>query len=798
MGTAIDRLRAALSDRYELDRELGAGGMATVYLATDRKHRRRVAVKVLRPDVIASVGPARFLREIEIAARLVHPNILGLHDSGEADGFLFYVMPYVEGDSLRDRLRRDGKLPVEAVVRIVDEIADALEHAHAHGVVHRDIKPENILFESGHAVIADFGIARALTVSADDAVTVTGVALGTPAYMSPEQATGERDLDARCDVYSLGCVAYEMLTGERAFAGASVQAVIARKLGGEPASPRSIARELPDDVERVVLKAMARSPDDRYPTVRQFADALRSSALGPERSITRRGRRVAPLVAAVVLVAALGTVAAFVWGRNDGVTALAVLPFSSEGDATPAYIVDGLHDQVISELGPLPLRVISRTSVMRFRDSSLTIPEVARRLRVDAVVEGTLYRQGDNVQIQVRLLRALPRERQLWSRRYDAGERGLVTLHASVARGIAEQLGFAAAPNDTVNVPSVANGAPASVANNSAAHNVTLLGRYQLYRRTEVGLDSARLAFREAIRLDSSYAPAHAGLAEALAMTVDWHYTQVDPIATAREAIQSANRAIAIDSRSADAYAARGRALSASHAPAERIRRDFETAIRLKPQHANAHGWFAMDLAWQGREAESKAEDEMAVAIDPIAPGRRMGFAISALNYGDHPTALREARAAIEMERSLLPPRGVEALALLLQGNPAECMKVDLDRYQAIRALCLHSIGQVDSARRLIDSLKTSVTTAMDKGGPYTEVVRGESLAMYYAWVGDVEATLTWMRHAATISTAAAPFLYIRSGIFARVRADTRFTTELEALKQDIWRRVNTPPLLSQ
>jgi serine/threonine protein kinase len=272
----LDRLTAALADRYAIEREIGAGGMATVYLAEDVKHGRRVAVKVLRPELAASLGPERFLREIKIAANLNHPHILPLFDSGEADGFLYYVMPYMEGESLRDRLARDGPLEVDEAVRLTDQVASALTHAHQRGVVHRDIKPENILLAEDQAIVADFGIARAVQVAGTDRLTGTGLAVGTPAYMSPEQALGEETIDGRSDVYALGCVLYEMMSGRPPFAGASAQAMLARHAVDAVPGLRDESPDTPLFAERAVQKAMAKNPDDRFQTASALADALLS------------------------------------------------------------------------------------------------------------------------------------------------------------------------------------------------------------------------------------------------------------------------------------------------------------------------------------------------------------------------------------------------------------------------------------------------------------------------------------------------------------------------------------------
>jgi formylglycine-generating enzyme required for sulfatase activity len=277
VSQAHNALIAALAGRYSLERELGHGGMATVYLAHDLRHDRPVAIKVLNPELAAILGPERFLREIHMAAQLNHPHILPLHDSGEAGGFLFYVMPYVEGETLRDRLIREPQLPIEDAVGITREVADALTYAHGRGIVHRDIKPENIMLHAGHAVVADFGIARAVTEAGEDRLTQTGVAIGTPSYMSPEQAAGESRLDGRSDIYALGCVTYEMLTGEPPFHGPTAQAIIARHTLDPVPPVRTTRATVPHAVEIAVNKALAKSPADRFQTASKFAAALRDS-----------------------------------------------------------------------------------------------------------------------------------------------------------------------------------------------------------------------------------------------------------------------------------------------------------------------------------------------------------------------------------------------------------------------------------------------------------------------------------------------------------------------------------------
>ena len=269
------QLRTALADRYRIERHLGAGGMATVYLAHDLRHDRPVAVKVLRPELAAVIGADRFLAEIKTTANLQHPHILPLHDSGETDGFLFYVMPYVEGESLRERLTREKQLPVEEAVRIATEVADALDYAHRHGVIHRDIKPENVLLHDGRALVADFGIALAVsTAGGGTRMTETGMSLGTPHYMSPEQAMGEREITAKSDVYALACVLYEMLVGEPPFTGPTAQAIVARVMTEDPRSLTLQRRSVPPHLEAAVNKALEKVPADRFNPVAQFVEAI--------------------------------------------------------------------------------------------------------------------------------------------------------------------------------------------------------------------------------------------------------------------------------------------------------------------------------------------------------------------------------------------------------------------------------------------------------------------------------------------------------------------------------------------
>ena len=333
MADLLDRLKSALSERYAITRVLGRGGMATVYLAEDLRHHRNVAVKVLEPDLAQAIGSSRFLREIEIAARLTHPNILPLHDSGEADGLLYYVMPYIEGESLRERLTREKQLPVEEAVRIIREVADALSCAHSQGVIHRDIKPENILLAADHAVVSDFGIARAIDAAGTERLTGTGLAVGTPAYMSPEQATGERGVDARSDIYALGCVLYELLAGEPPYAGPTPHVVIAKLMADPVPSVRRLRDTVPAGVYQALVKALAKTPADRFTTAADFSAALDRASILPSigRGLTVRGRRAVALAVVLVVLLSGGAWLVIRAGLFGGpqLDSIAVLPFDN-------------------------------------------------------------------------------------------------------------------------------------------------------------------------------------------------------------------------------------------------------------------------------------------------------------------------------------------------------------------------------------------------------------------------------------------------------------------------------------
>jgi serine/threonine-protein kinase len=406
----LAHLRAVLAGRYTIERELGRGAMGVVLLAQDQKHHRQVAIKVLRPELAAALGRERFLREIEIAAGLTHPHILPLHDSGEAGGFLYYVIPYIDGESLRERLDREHQLPLEDAVRIAREVADALNFAHSHNVLHRDIKPGNILLSAGHALVTDFGIARAISAGGGEQLTEVGSLVGTPAYMSPEQIDGSPHIDGRADIYSLGCVLFEMLVGDRPFKGSTLTAVIGHRLSAPAPSPRALRESVPEAVDAAVRKAMASLPADRFATAAQFAEAL----------ATFRPAEPAP---------------AAVPDRS-----IAVLPFTNQSsDPETEYFSDGIAEEIINALAQLPgLHVAARTSSFAFKGKGADIAEVGAKLKVATVLDGSVRKAGNRVRITAQLVNVSDGY-HLWSERYDSELDDVFAIQDHIARAISQR-----------------------------------------------------------------------------------------------------------------------------------------------------------------------------------------------------------------------------------------------------------------------------------------------------------------------------------------------------------------------
>ncbi len=565
----LERLKTALADRYTIDREIGSGGMATVYLAEDLKHHRQVALKVLRPELAAALGPERFVREIEIEARLTHPHILPLYDSGEAGGFLYYVMPYIEGESLRDRLDREKQLPVQDALQIAREIAAALSHAHSHDVIHRDIKPENILLSGGEAVVADFGIARAITEAGGEKLTGTGVSIGTPAYMSPEQATGGDELDGRTDLYSLACVLYEMLAGEPPFTGPTVESIVQQHLTADPPLITNHRSTAPVELAQAVVMALAKIPADRPATVGELADqlaAIQTGSHGVTGPVVSAGKKrwnvlAYGTIAILALVGAFTVVSRMLGPPEAAVAAeipsVAVLPFQNLGSPEDDYFAAGITDEITSRIAEVSgLRVRSRQSVLQYKGSEKPAQQIGEELDVDYLLEGTVRTDrapGGSGQVRVipQLIGASD-DAHLWTDRYTAElEPGQIF---SVQAEIAEQV---AAALDVAILEPERQRLAARPTNNMEAYDYYLRGNDYYYRGTqEEALELAMQMYEAAVALDPSFALGYARLSIVHAFVWWLHYDRTqERLAMARKAV---DQALSIDPDLREAHEALG------------------------------------------------------------------------------------------------------------------------------------------------------------------------------------------------------------------------------------------------
>jgi len=567
------RLETALTGRYAVEREIGRGGMATVYLAQDLKHRRPVAVKILHPHIAAQLGTDRFLREIQIAARLSHPHILALIDSGEADGLLYYIMPYIQGESLRDRMVR-GKLPLEEALQITRHVASALGYAHNQGVVHRDIKPENVMLHEGEAMVTDFGIAKAVSAAGNENLTQTGSTVGTPAYMSPEQASGEGDLDGRSDLYSLGCMAYELLAGVPPFTGTNAQAIIMKRFAENPPPLRAANPGVPDNVERAIARAMERQPADRFATTLQFAQALAVPGI----STTPSGPR--PVTASLPAAPKAKSVA--------------VLPFvdmSPEKDQD--YFTDGMAEEIINALTKIQaLRVASRSSAFAFKGKNQDIRAVGEQLGVSTVLEGSVRNVADGY--------------HLWSDRYDRQMEDVFAVQDEIAENIVKALRLVLSENEK---KAIEQARPENV----QAYDYYLRGRQFVHQYREKSLQFARRMFQRAIEVDPAFAKAYAGLADCSSMLYNW-WDAVE--ANLNQAESASKKALELAPDLAEAHASRGFALTLSKRYRE-AEQEFETAIQLDPTLFEAYYFYARTSFEQGKLEPAARLFEKAAEVRP-------------------------------------------------------------------------------------------------------------------------------------------------------------------------------------
>jgi serine/threonine-protein kinase len=649
MPDLLDRLKAALADRYAVERELGHGGMATVYLATDAKHNRAVAVKVLHLELAQSLGNARFLQEIQIAAKLNHPNVLPLHDSGEAGEFLYYAMPYVQGESLRDRLTREKQLPIADALNITREVADAIAHAHSHGIVHRDLKPENILLSEGHAVVADFGIALAVTAAGDQRLTETGLTIGTPAYMSPEQASGDGNLDGRSDIYSLGCVLYEMLIGNPPFTGATPQVILARKSLEAVPGLRAVRETVPASVEHAVMQALAKVPADRFATAGQFVEALeRLGPVVPVAATTKPRRwRLWTAVALVVSLAVGSYLGVSRFTAAHTPPRVLVLPFENLGPAAEDYFADGIADQVASRLAGISgIRVLGRTTALRYGREDKTIAEIGAELDVDYVLVGTvswdLSNQGANRVLVTPQLIRVSDESNLWAEPYEVPMTDFFSLQATVSQNIVQALGVTLLEPER-------RALLASLTDSEEAYEAYLRGNQYPPYWTELASDR-RLAiesFRRAIDLDPEFAEAHARLAAHYAWSSELMPAEAERLLPLAE--RHADLALSLDPDLAWGHLAKAAYLSVRHADPQLVFPHLERAERAAPGASEVLELLALFYMATGEWERALHYNLRALELDPLRPDNAYGVGIAYFALRRHQEGEPYLARAIEL-----------------------------------------------------------------------------------------------------------------------------------------------------
>ena len=690
MPEQLAKLREALAGRYDIDRELGRGGMATVYRARDVQHDRWVALKVLHPELAASLGAERFQREIKLAASLQHPHILGVYDSGSVDGYLWFTMPFVEGESLRDRISREKQLAVADAVRICREIALALDFAHRKGVIHRDIKPENLLLIDGQAMLADFGIARALGADKGESLTSTGMSIGTPAYMSPEQASGDGSIDARTDIYSLACVLYEMLAGEPPFSGPTMQAVIARVMTETPRALTSVRPSVSRQLAGAVSQGMAKTPADRPATAGEFARMLESTATMPASAPLlpqSRGARWAMIGAAAVVVLGIGTFAALrMRGGSDASTErIAVLPFENAGSADDEYFADGMTDEVRSKLSTIGgLRVTARSSSSQYKRSRKTPRQIGKELEVQYLLTGTIRWMKGNGVNRVRVtpeLIQVSNAESKWSQPYDTVLSDVFAVQAAIASRVAEALNVALAAPVQAHIAEAAT-------SNIDAYDEFLKGEQitnSLGTTDVMVLTNGIEHYEKAVQLDSTFVRAWSAIARSLSLLSNSAPSK-EGVARAKFA---ADRAIQLAPDRAESRLAMGTYLQNISLDYPAAREQYLEGLKHEPNNPDLLSGLATLERSLGKFDDALAHAKQAAAVDPrsVNSARRLAGAYHDLRR------YQEELAAWDRALALAPTN-----LAIIQG----------------KAFGYLSLGELDSVHALVaEKLKTVDTTAL-------------------------------------------------------------------------------------
>ncbi len=771
MSAAIDRLTAALADRYILDRELGGGGMSRVFVATETALHRSVVIKVIAPQLLDGMSVDRFAREVRLAARLQHANIVPLLAAGDVDGEPFYTMPFVRGESLRARMATGEPMPLGDAIHVLRDVARALAYAHGEGVMHRDIKPDNVLLSGGAAVVTDFGIAKAIDVARTqdgapaDAVNITltqaGSALGTPAYMAPEQATGDPNVDHRADLYAWGVIAWELVAGRHPFAGKTgLHAIIAAQITETPPPLTTVRSDVPRALSDLVRRCLEKDPDRRPASATEMLAALDQATSTGTRVAASRPVAGRPLVTAMSLLA-LAVLALIGWrlksriGRPASAVidkSLAVIPFTSiSRDTANAYLGEGIADEVTHTLSLVPgLRIAGHSSAARYTGTTAGAQEIGRTLQVGAVLDGTVERIDDQIRVAAELSNTANGQ-VIWSDNYQRPANDIAHVQDDIARAIAGAL--------QVTLTSAASGAAHGTAD-PVAYDLYLKGTY-LYRRRGPDIAAAIAAFEQATARDSNFARAWAALSNALTVSPYYIATRTGEILPRARA--AAERAVALDSTLAEAHQALGY-VDAEGFDWPAAERELRLAIALDPNAAEPRYRLGYTLMNQARPGEAIPTLQAAVARDPL------GFvAVAYLGWAEVDAGRVAEGIGNEQRSATMEPQSTTALSLLAMGFVKAGMP-DSARYYAHRILALSSAparvgvaayvlarsGAPAEARGLVRTLQALPADAW---------TRWTGLTMAYAGLRDTAAMADAMVHAAAGDGDALPTFVARIDI---------------------------------
>ena len=726
-----EQLQATLGRGYTLERELPGGGMSRVFVAEERALGRRVVVKILPPEMARDVSLERFHREIHLAAGLLHPHIIPLLSAGDADGLPYYTMPFIVGESLRLRLAREGRLGLEDAVRLTREVATALDYAHRQGIVHRDIKPENILLHDGHALVTDFGIARAISRSMPvSTLTTVGVTLGTPLYMSPEQGDPDREIDGRSDIYSLGCVLYEMLVGEPPFRGRTGAAIVVRHLRDPVPRPSALRPEVPETLDDVVARTLAKEPANRFASGGDLARALDQAVPAGRPTVTSfvRSPEAAEAGWTSLSIAA------------DSRRFVAVLPFENmSADPENEYFSDGVHEEIIAQLSKIRgLKVISRSSVMRYKKSQQPAREIGNALGVSHLLAGSVRRAGHRVRISAQLTDS-DTDETVWAETYDRQMDDIFAIQSEVAEQIAARM----ETRVTTGERSRLNRKPTD---DVEAYNLYLLGRHHYNKVTPADFTKAVDYYRAAIARDPKFGRAYAALADAQ-FYAGAGYWGVRPHDTYPEAYAAAKRALELDPSLAEAYGSVGMFRGWYDYDWNGCEAALARAVELNPSGAMLHVLFAMQLAAEGRFDEALAMRDMACRLDPAAMVVRGNASWILYLTRRMDQALADGRSLRHLDPSSAYGAFSHGLICAQAGQPDEAIAAFRDGvilsgrgslYLVMLAYALAVGKRPDEARAVLAEVE----------GRTTEFIWPMGLAFAYAHLGETDTALDHLERA--------------------------------------------------